>query len=141
MFKKILFAVLTLALVGGFIGYRMWTKPQPNVTESHTDLTVKAAQLYSDFEADENKANATYLEKVVQVTGIVDTVSEENGQRTVLLQGGEGATSAVSCTLDTLSKMQDWRTLTFKKGESVTLKGIVKGKLMDVQISRCVSVK
>ena len=98
------------------------------------DISLKAAQLFSEYEADEKAANTKYLDKTVEVTGKVQSTESKEGKTSITLDAG-GLMGGVICTLDELTKHK--RT-SFKEGEEVTLKCKCTGMLMDVVLVRCV---
>lgn len=101
------------------------------------DATFAAEELYSAFDANETQANADYLDKVIQVTGKVRSSSRnEDGHVKVTLESGD-AMFGVICELDEHS--EHVRT-EFEPGETITVKGLCTGKLMDVVLVRCVEV-
>lgn len=135
--KKILPALVLVALIGGGIGYYQWNKPHQNMESAAADLTMEATALFAAFEADENAANAAYLDKIIQVSGTVITSSiGEDGLVKVTLDSGD-AMFGVICELDALATHQRTQ---FLPGEPLTVKGKCSGKLMDVVLVRCVEI-
>lgn len=135
--KKILLYLLPIVLIGLTAAYYMYNKPHQNMQRSAADLQMTAAELYRQFDTDESAANTQYLDKVIAVTGRVkEVITDEEGIISVHLEN-DGEMFGVVCQLDQLSEHQ--RT-DFPIGETVTLKGICTGKLMDVVLVRCVEV-
>ena len=136
--RRILIVIFGLSLIGIAIGIYMWNKPHENMEHSKAEVTVDAATLFKEYNADENAANAKYLGKTIAVTGKVKEAGKggDGGQVKVTLDTGDEF--AVICELDALS--QHART-EFSPGETVTLKGKCDGLNLDVQLSRCVEVK
>ena len=137
MIKKILLAALVLGAIGGFVGYKMWTKPAKDVASAAVDISLSATDLEKNY-ADEEKGNATYLNKTIAIKGTVDTVTTENRLTTISLATAT-PDMPITCVLDTLSEQAK---KDYKKGEEVTLKGLCNGKNMfGIEINRCVLVK
>ena len=135
--KKYLKYILLLAVLGGVFGFYMYNKPHKNMNSARADLKLSAIQLFADFESDEVQANTKYLDKVMEVEGIVKEITQdENGMTTVTLEAGSEMFGVI-CQMDNLSKHK--RT-NFKEGEQVKFKGICTGVLMDVVLVRCVEV-
>lgn len=137
--KKILSALLLVAIVGGFIAYKMWTKPHTDMQSASSDLTISAMDIYSQFSDDEEAANANYLDKVVEVSGTVVESNTEDGTTKVMLAAGDEAMGGVYCELDPLSthKRTD-----FVANETIRLKCNCTGfTMVDVQMTRCVEAK
>jgi tRNA_anti-like len=128
--KWIVFSVLFIGLTGGYIGYRMYTKPHRSVTEAKA-ITIDAATIATAYEANETQANSTYLDKVVEVKGEVTEIAKnQNGETVIALKGSD--MSGVRCTIEGAVPLE------IKTGMPVTLKGICTGYLTDVVLVRCV---
>jgi tRNA_anti-like len=137
MKKNILISLLVVAVGGAAIGFYLWNKPHQDMASAKADMSLSAKVIYDEFGADENAANAKYLDKVVQVKGLVASIDKQEGTTVITLDTGDPM-GGVACELDPLSKHE--RT-DFQAGEEVIFKGTCSGKLSDVQLSRCVLVK
>lgn len=133
--KRILIALLALALIGGGVVYYMWNKPHQNMVTAKTDVTIEAEALFNAYNADEDACNAKYLDKVIAVSGTVKTVTNDEG--TIKVGLDTGGDFGVRCELSTTSphKRTD-----FTPGERVTFKGTCSGFNFDVQLSNCVAL-
>jgi hypothetical protein len=134
--KKILIVLAVLLVAGLAVGYYLWNKPHENMERSKPNFTIEAAQLFAEYNADQTAADAKYLDKTVEVRGVVKEVTKEEGSVKIILE--TGSDFSVLCTLDALSKHP--RT-DFPVGEKVTFKGKCTGFNLDVQLERCVEVK
>ncbi len=135
--KRILFVLGLLAVVGGVAAYFVANKPHENINKAKADLQISAEELFSAYEEDENGANQTYLDKLIEITGKVsESKKNEEGVATVTLDGGS-MMFGVICQLDELT---DHPRTEFPEGETITLKGKCTGMLMDVVLVRCVEV-
>ena len=134
--RKALLALLIIGVVGIAVGYYQWNKPKENMATSKAEATIDATQLLTEYNANEEAANAKYLGKTIAVSGKVKESSKEEGTVKVMLETGQDF--GVYCTLDSLA--QHPRT-DFPVGENITLKGKCDGLNLDVQLSRCVEVK
>lgn len=68
MKKKILATLLLIALAG-IIGYNYMYKSHRDIATEKADITIDTATILNDYKTDEAKANTTYLDKVIAVTG------------------------------------------------------------------------
>lgn len=136
--KKILFVLLALLLVGGGTAYYLWNKPHENISELEADVAIDAAQLFKEYEENEDAANAKYLEKTIAVTGTVKEATKSDDGKTAKIILDAGSDFGVSCELDPLSKHPR---VDFTPGEKVTFKGKCTGLNFDVQLARCVEIK
>jgi hypothetical protein len=128
--KFTLASVLIIVITGGFVGYKMWTKPHRNVAAAK-GITVTAAQVATAYESSEPAANSKYLDKVLEVTGNIHDISKnQKGETVVTLNGSD--MSGVICTLEGTAQAP------VKPGAAITLKGICTGYLTDVVLVRCI---
>ncbi|MCB0644374.1 MAG: hypothetical protein KDC44_22170 [Phaeodactylibacter sp.] len=135
--KRILI-IGAVVLVGGLgFAYALYNKPHQNIKKQEAAFELPAGTFLTEFETDETSANGKYLDKVVQVNGVVEDFKvDEQGVTSVRLKAGDGFAGVV-CQLDELTEHER---LEFKKGETVTFKGICTGMLMDVVLVRCIEV-
>ncbi len=96
------------------------------------DIVVTAEKLTDSFIKDEKKANDTYKNKVIEINGIIKSISLKNNRYTLLLHGNNNEHS-VMC--DVLIDSD-----TIVPNKKVTIKGICKGFLQDVIILNCVLI-
>ena len=97
MKRFLIIAVLALAVVGAFIGYRMYEQPVATAGDQAADVSVTAEDLYRAFSTDEAAAGTRFNDKVVQVTGTVREIGAEgDGPVNVLLDTGDDL-GAVVC--------------------------------------------
>jgi hypothetical protein len=125
--------ILILFIVGGFtVGYIMWNKPQRKV-ENEKGIEVTSVQLVKDYQANEAEANKKYLDKAVQVTGVVTEIkNNQDGKSTVTL-GSDDAFTGVFCTLKE-------KPVNVTPASTVIIKGICSGMLSDVRLREAVIV-
>ncbi|HMQ60108.1 MAG TPA: hypothetical protein PKE06_05525 [Flavilitoribacter sp.] len=135
--KKIWIAIASLALIGAVTGIYLWNKPHKNMNRAAADFKMESAALFSDFETDEAGANTKYLDKVIEVTGVVRSVSKEDDGIISVTLATDDELAGVICQLDELTTHKRTE---FQAGEKVTFKGICTGMLMDVVLVRCVEV-
>lgn len=137
MRRIILIAVGTIVVISAGIGIYLWNKPHKNMQRAEADMSITAPELMAAFNEDETAANATYLDKVVAVTGTVTEATTNDGVTLVSLETNDDF-GAISCELDRFSEHN--RT-TFTPGEQITLKGLCSGKTIDVVLVQCVLVE
>lgn len=132
--KKIVIIVAILGLIGLVYGSFLYLKPTANLQHATPAYSLSAIELFSDYEKDETAANTKYLDKVLQVSGIIESVAEnDDGILTITLDANNDL-SGVICQLEN-------HNTTYKAGDSITLKGLCSGMLMDVVLVRCVAIK
>ena len=135
--KKILSILILAAIIFGSIAYYFYQKSPTSTNALKADYQLTANDLFTEFERDETAANTKYLDKIIEVTGIVkESSSGASNILKVTLDGG-GIAFGVICQMENASKI----TKDFKEGDLVTFKGICTGMLMDVVLVRCVENK
>lgn len=132
--KKIAIVILVLALIGGSAAYYFFNK-KPAQVEDIKSETITATNLSKAFEADEATANKQYLNKVMDVSGTVQEISQnQDGQMVVVLASDENPLSGVQCTMR--EPIPD-----IKTGDKLTIKGFCNGFVMTVILSDCIQTK
>lgn len=140
--KKILAVILALVLTGAAVGYYLWNKPHLDI-ESATGIKTDAVGLYKAFTTDSVSAKQHFIEKVLEVTGTVSSISKNQQGQTLLMitTGAEGA--YINCTME-------GQATAVKQGNAVVIKGICNGIgqgdadlgiMGDVYLVRCFLVK
>lgn len=117
--KKIGLIVTVLILAGLAVGYFMWNKPHKNINAA-AGIKITAAELYQSFITDSATANSKYIDKVLEVTGIVKNTSINQQQQPVVSLQTTSGEAAVNCTLEQ-------KEVEIKEGEQVRIKGICTG--------------
>ena len=137
MLKKILLLLLAGGLVGGSVGYYLWTKKVPSMQGQKPDFEISAEQLFAEFSNDETVATAKYAGKIVAVTGKVRESSKlEDGTPKVILETGNDF--GISCEFDPNTKHTRTE---FQPGATLIIKGECAGLNFDVQLARCAVVE
>lgn len=131
--KNIIIAILVLGIIGLFVAYKIYNKPHINVSKAKSDLTLTADTIINDFSSDENVANSKYLEKIIEVKGTISEVKNEKGKGIVTLKTNDDFGSVI-CHL---SADATKNISSLKEGQTITLKGICTGYLMDVILVKC----
>lgn len=133
--KKVLIALGVLVLVGAGLAYYMYNKPVASLEHHKADLSVTADQLIRDYESDEKTADEKYLGKVVEVSGKVADITQEEGKHKVSLETSNPI-SAIICELEEHLKTEE-----LKVGEQIKMKGKCSGYLNDVILVQSSIVK
>jgi hypothetical protein len=135
LLKYILIILVAVIVVGLAAGIYLYNKPHKNIERSKADFKMPASQLYNEFSNNENTANQKYLDKTIEVIGIVaDKSFNDKGEITLVLRAPSDM-SGVSCTID--PRFTEKAKLT-EKGKQVKIKGTCTGILLDVVLIHCV---
>jgi len=126
--KKVVITVLILGMLGAFLAYTMYNKPHVDVAETTADISITANTLLNEFSTDETTANVKYLDKIVAVKGDISAIKIEKAKGIITLKTNDDFGS-ILCHLSEAStqKISD-----LKEGQTITVKGICTGFLMDV---------
>ncbi|MBK7433150.1 MAG: hypothetical protein IPI66_04060 [Chitinophagaceae bacterium] len=140
--RIILFSVLGIAAIGGAIGYYLYNKGPVDVKNA-TGTKIAATALYQSFTKDSVQARKQYGDKIVEASGIVEKISQnQQNEAIILLKTGEGG-AYVNCTMEGPAT-------NIREKDSLSLKGICTGIgsgdvdlgiLGDVYLVRCYLVK
>lgn len=131
--KKTLITVAILGVLGFSYGLYEYFRPNANMASLESDMTLAAADLFTQFETDEAASNEKYLDKVIEVSGMIKDISTSEEEVTSITLDANNDLSGIICELE-----KDTKHRTFKTGETVTFKGMCTGMLMDVVLVRCI---
>jgi len=131
--KIALFVVFFIGLVGILAGLYMYNMKQKDMAKTKPDFVISATILQKEFEDDETRASAKFINKVIEVTGIISSVkpTENNGISVTLVTGSDF--SSVICTFTAVKDPE-----MLKQGKEITIRGECSGFLMDVLLNNCV---
>lgn len=136
-FYRIGLIVLIIVVLGGvFIGIYLFNLKDKDLKEVKPDFALTANDLLNTFEADEPAADSTYLNRIIDVTGIVESVKFGENNAVNVSFKTENPLSAVICTFN--STPDNFR---IEPDDTVTIRGELTGFLMDVLLNNCVIVK
>lgn len=131
MLKKIMIAVVLLILIGVGTGFYMWNKPHKKV-EDTKGISITAAALSKEYNADEKASDAKYLNKAIEVTGTVGEIDKNQDGGTMAILQTEDPAAGIQCT------MRD-KSVVITKGQVVTIKGFCSGNgITGVSLTDCV---
>lgn len=130
---KLFMAVLIISLAGSFIvAYFMWNKPRRKV-ENEKGIEITSTQLVKEYQANEAEANKKYLDKAIEVAGVVAAVKDNQEGRSTITLASDDAFTGVFCTLKE-------KPAKVTSGSQVIIKGICSGMLSDVRLRDAVMV-
>ena len=134
MIKKIIGLVIVLGLIGAIFGYQQYAKTLDKTADLKSDITLNAQDLFLAYESDESAANKKFLDKIVEVKGVVASTKEDDGKSNIYLET-EDMLANIACQMENkLIKVP-------KEGTTVTIKGVCTGYLSDVVLVRAVLIK
>jgi len=139
--KKIVYIISIIAflaiLTALFMFIKIYNKPHTDVNTSVSDYTVTIENIANDFNQNEEQANQKYLDKIIQIEGIIKNVDILDGHGTITLTDSKDPTKTVVCNMAVSENM---KMITLQQGQKITIKGICTGYLMDVMLVKTVIV-
>jgi hypothetical protein len=136
MKKRIIWISLSaIVIIAGIILIYVFNKPRNSISDLPTDFTVEAPRLVDEFKTDDEKANAKYLEKVIEVSGVIAEINiSDNGTGSNCILRQTNEISGVICEFE---PGKDKELKNYQIGDNVTIKGKYSGFLMDVVLNTC----
>jgi tRNA_anti-like len=145
--KIILYSVMFLFLIAAVVAwyvYKEYNRKPEDTALLNPDYSLQARLLIKEFETNDSTAGKKYLDKIIQVDGLVkDIIKDEAGFNSIIL-GDTASMSSVRCSMDSLHNKEVNR---LQKGSHAVIKGICAGfnadELLgsDVILVRCVLVE
>lgn len=133
--KVALFSVLLIAVIGIGTAIYLYNKKPADLQNSKVDYRITAPLLAIAFERDEAAATVKYVNKVLEVSGIVmSSMPNDQNVVTVALKTGSPL-SFIICTFQDLGEMRQPGI-----GEEIVVRGVCSGMLIDVLMNNCVLV-
>lgn len=97
---------------------------------------ISARQLYAEYEQNEVGADNKYRNRIVDITGTVDDISRTIiGDQISVILDRHGIIGSVQCYFPETEAGQIGQ---LSRGSRVTVRGVVTGKMMAVQVEDCV---
>ncbi len=128
--------LIATALIGCFlaIGVIMYIMYMPHRDIRHeTPIVISAKKLVESYQRDEVSANAHFLNKTLQISGLIENIETNIDGKKVITLSGSNPMSGVRCTLQEEQVIET--------GKPATIKGRCTGYLSDVVIIDCFVIK
>jgi hypothetical protein len=136
-FKIVIVIGLLAAAIGGFVAYKMWNKPHADASDME-GIKVTAVELYKAFETNEQQANATYVGKVLEISGSIAELENADSVARVVFSVPDATFGSVRVSLD---KRYADEIKSLAPSQNIIVKGFCSGFLTDVEIKDGVIVK
>jgi hypothetical protein len=132
--KHILSAGILSALMLLAIGSVDTDEDTKRIQGQAPDYRTTADALFSEFKENEVAADAKYKGKIVVVSGVIQAIGKDVMDQAYIVLGGGGFLDGVQCTF---TESQNASVGSLTKGESVSVKGEISGKMGNVLITKC----
>lgn len=132
MMKKVILGILALGILGGGFAYMQFNKEHRDIMAEEASIQIESVDLFQAYVDDEVGANALYLDKVVEVTGVISEISKEVGTEMIVLQTKDDF-FGVNVYFDEANSLEG-----LVSGNSVRIKGhCTGGDEMGVVMAHC----
>jgi hypothetical protein len=128
-------AVFALFVLAAYLYLRFM--PEKSVAKQEANYTLQAAALSSEYELAPEASDKKYIDRVIQVTGVISEISADQNKSTVFILRNSSSTTGILCTFDENSNKTAMK---YSVGNTVTIKGTCTGMLFEVVLNKCVIV-
>jgi hypothetical protein len=134
--KIALFVVSFVALAVILAALYYYNLKQTDMSKAKPDYVLSSTFLLKAFEDNETEASTKYINKIIEVTGVISVVeaAKDNTINVSLVTGSDH--SSVICTFPAVKDQSG-----LKPGEEITLRGECSGYLMDVLLNNCAVIQ
>lgn len=140
--KISLFVVLVVAVSGFLYALMLYNQKHTDTAKAKPDFVITSTVLQKEFEDNEKAASSKYINKILEVTGNILSVTPVDSAKTNISLNTGNNVSSVICTFPVLDHSK------IKIGEEITLRGECSGFTqlfpgeppLDVLINNCSKV-
>ncbi len=134
--KIALAVILVFAIAGIGIGIYFYNLEPADLRKAKPEFVITAVELQQAFENDETLASAKYVNRIIEVNGLIESISigEENALSVTLQTNSD--LSSIICTIPGAASNANLST-----GNPIIVRGECSGYLMDVLLNNCVIIK
>ena len=124
-----------IVAIAAWIFY-LFMERRPSLENMKADVTIKSTDLYNQYRQNETSTNSKYLDKIIEVKGIVTDIQQTDSTLSIELEGADSG--GINCGIADITHEEK---LLFRKGSALTVKGKCSGFLMDVNLVDCIIEK
>jgi tRNA_anti-like len=135
MLRKIIGILLIALIIGGGVAYYMWNKPHKSAEGAKPVATLTAEELFAQYSADAAGSDAKYLDKVIEVSGNISSVSVNELNETKVALSTSDMLAEIAFIMKKGESVENLKT-----GTNIALKGICAGFNTDVELKESVIV-
>ncbi|KYG79130.1 hypothetical protein AWN68_17835 [Roseivirga echinicomitans] len=138
MKKRSLIALtIVVTLATGYFIYASMTQGPAKMKNLKAEHSLTAVDFYSEYETDETAANTKYQNKIVEVKGVVESITLDEESKPSISLRTEGF-GVVKCTLES---NEDNSLDNVKLNSTLTVRGECIGMLLDVLLERTIIIE
>jgi hypothetical protein len=133
--KILIIILLFLVVTGAAVVVYFYTLRAGDLRSVNPDHIISSTELVKEFEENETVANSKFVNKIIEVTGKIESINQIESEGLNISLEAENRVSAVICTLADGEDIEG-----YEPGQEITIRGECSGYLMDVLINRGIIV-
>ncbi len=130
-------SIIFIGIIAIALSFYMYNKPHINIQKTEAAYRLSAQELIGEFKNDELEANTKFSDQLLMVEGQIHEISTLKGNKVLALKPANSASSVICHMLPEESE----KVLQLKEGQTITIKGMCTGYLLDVIMVRCMLVQ
>ena len=138
---KILIILAVVGLIAAFLVWKfMINKPHTDYSKAKADIEITASELFNQYTANNEIANTSYLDKVIQLSGKLTKteITDTSCIVVFVFKQGDFGDEGVRCILLQEERAKGQQ---LKPDQDITIKGHCTGFLSDVIVEKCVIIE
>jgi len=136
--KKLLISAVIIGAIAAYFIWANFLKTAPSMRKLDTAFQVEAVALYKEFDSNEATANAKYLNKIIEVTGVVANIEVSEDSKPIISLKTEGF-GVIKCTME--SDLDDEELSEIQMNSTLVIKAECIGMLLDVLLNRSIIIE
>lgn len=116
---------------------KFWNAKPNEINRMDTQLFISSNDLLLSFKDGDSLIYKDYIEKAIQVNGVLKKITTKGNAITFLIDGS-GSGHYVLCAL---KESENNKSSLVNIGDEVTIKGIYKGNLLDAILLECIIIE
>ena len=136
--KKLLISAVIIGAIAAYFIWANFLKTAPSMRKLDTAFQVEAVALYKEFDSNEATANAKYLNKIIEVTGVVANIEVSEDSKPIISLKTEGF-GVIKCTME--SDLDDEELSEIQMNSTLVIKAECIGMLLDVLLNRAIIIE
>jgi hypothetical protein len=133
----LIIAIVLIAILAAVMVISTLFKSHKSLVKVKADYVFEAADFYSTYEANEKQSDSLYIDRIIQVRGPVAEILQEEELKYTLILRADMAFAGVNCSME--EEFRD-EIADLSIGDTIVIKGVCAGMLLDVILTRCVIV-
>lgn len=129
---KIALILVILLVVAGAITVYLFIKAGNDLSHVHPDYTFNSSELAAAYSADVQKCDSHYLNKVIEVKGLLSEIIKNEDSTSTLVLRNADELIGVSCHFSHIVN-----TSQLKIGNPIVVRGNCSGLLINVMLNNC----